>query len=188
MQDNGGTAHFGRDVDVTARTMSINVTPVNDPPSGADKTVTVNEDTAYTLRVSDFDFNDADDLSPPSSLPPDTFLNVMVTAAPTNGTLRIDGAAIKTFPATIAISDFPGNLVTFTPATNANSVNTPLFAVPFKVQDTGNPADGNNTDPIERTITFNVTSVNDVAERKRQGHRDSRRPGLRAEGSRFWLQ
>src|ERR1700687_4663638 len=46
VQDNGGTANGGVDLDPTANTMTINVTSVNDAPAGTDKTVTTLEDTA----------------------------------------------------------------------------------------------------------------------------------------------
>ena len=36
VQDNGGTANGGVDLDQSANTITINVTPVNDAPAGAD--------------------------------------------------------------------------------------------------------------------------------------------------------
>ena len=38
VQDNGGTANGGVDLDPTANMMTINVTSVNDAPSGQDRT------------------------------------------------------------------------------------------------------------------------------------------------------
>ena len=61
MQDDGGTANGGVDLDQTANTMTINVTSVNDAPAGTDKTVTTNEDTAYTFAARDFGFSDPND-------------------------------------------------------------------------------------------------------------------------------
>ena len=40
VQDNGGTANGGVDLDQTPNTITINVTSVNDAPAGTDKTVT----------------------------------------------------------------------------------------------------------------------------------------------------
>ena len=51
-RDNGGTANGGVDLDPTPNTMTVNVTPVNDAPSGADNTVTTLEDTAYTFAAA----------------------------------------------------------------------------------------------------------------------------------------
>ena len=61
MQDNGGTANGGVDLDPTARTMSINVTAVNDAPAGADNTVTTVEDMSYAFLTTDFGFSDPND-------------------------------------------------------------------------------------------------------------------------------
>ena len=44
VQDNGGTANGGVDLDQSANTFTINVTSVNDAPSGADNVKTINED------------------------------------------------------------------------------------------------------------------------------------------------
>src|SRR5439155_835381 len=54
VQDNGGTANSGVDLDQSPNTITINVTSVNDAPAGTDKTVTTNEDTAYTFTTGDF--------------------------------------------------------------------------------------------------------------------------------------
>src|SRR5204863_10043458 len=53
VQDNGGTANGGVDLDPSPKTLTINVTPVNDPPSGAPKTVTILEDAVYTFAAAD---------------------------------------------------------------------------------------------------------------------------------------
>src|SRR5207237_251776 len=44
VQDDGGTANTGVDTDPSPKTMTVNVTSVNDAPAGADKTVTTLED------------------------------------------------------------------------------------------------------------------------------------------------
>ena len=44
VQDDGGTANGGIDTDPTPRTFTLDVWPVNDPPSGIDKTITLAED------------------------------------------------------------------------------------------------------------------------------------------------
>ena len=61
VQDDGGTANGGVDLDQSANTMTINVTSVNDAPAGTDKTVTITEDTAYTFGAADFGFTDPND-------------------------------------------------------------------------------------------------------------------------------
>ena len=67
MQDDGGTANGGVDLDPTPNTITVNVTSVNDAPAGTDKTVTTLEDTAYTFAAADFGFSDPND-SPANSL------------------------------------------------------------------------------------------------------------------------
>src|SRR6185295_12914173 len=49
----------GVDLDPVARTMTVNVTAVNDAPAGANNTVTVLEDSAYVFAAADFGFTDA---------------------------------------------------------------------------------------------------------------------------------
>jgi hypothetical protein len=54
VQDDGGTTNGGVDGDPTPRTMTVNVTNVNDAPQGTSHTVTTLEDTPYTFATSDF--------------------------------------------------------------------------------------------------------------------------------------
>src|SRR5207245_1832614 len=88
VQDNGGTLNGGVDLDPTARTMTINVTSVNDAPSGANKTVTTLEDTAYTFTTADFGFTD------PNDSPANTLLAVKLASLPAAGTLKDNGVAV----------------------------------------------------------------------------------------------
>src|SRR4051794_22525304 len=60
VQDNGGTANGGVDLDQSANTMTINVTSVNDAPAGTDNAVTTLEDTAKVFSAADFGFSDSD--------------------------------------------------------------------------------------------------------------------------------
>ena len=67
VQDDGGTANGGVDLDPSANTMTVDVTSVNDAPAGTDKTVTTLEDTAYTFTAADFGFSDPNDAPANSS-------------------------------------------------------------------------------------------------------------------------
>ncbi len=67
VQDNGGTANGGVDLDQSANTMTVNVTAVNDEPAGTNNTVTTNEDTQYTFTAANFGFTDPND-SPANAL------------------------------------------------------------------------------------------------------------------------
>ena len=154
VQDDGGTANGGVDLDTAARTLTINVTAVNDAPSGANKTVTTLEDTAYTFSVADFGFTDATD-SPANAL-----LNVRITTVPGAGTLVLSGVAVTAGQFVSAANITAGNLK-FTPAANANGAGYASFT--FQVQDNGGTANGGvDLDPTPRTMTVNVTAVNDA--------------------------
>src|SRR4029077_20932461 len=67
VQDDGGTAGGGIDLDPAARTMTIDVTSGNSAPQGTNNTVSMLEDTAYTFSTVDFGFSDPND-SPANSL------------------------------------------------------------------------------------------------------------------------
>src|SRR5258707_1862101 len=60
-------------------TLFRSVTSVNDAPSGANNTVTTNEDTAYTFTAADFGFSD------PNDSPANAFLAVKITTLPSGG-------------------------------------------------------------------------------------------------------
>ena len=85
---NGGTANGGQDTDQSPNTITIDVTPVNDAPSGSDKTITTLEDTAYAFAMGDFGFSD------PNDTPPNTLQAVKITTLPNAGTLTDNGAAV----------------------------------------------------------------------------------------------
>ncbi|MDB5863898.1 MAG: hypothetical protein JWO70_1704, partial [Betaproteobacteria bacterium] len=136
---------------VIARTMTVNVTPVNDAPSGADATVVTLEDTAYTFGVTDFGFSDRDG---------NAFLAVRIAALPTAGSLALAGAAV-TAGQVVSVAAIAAGDLTLSPAANANGTAYASFA--FQVQDAGGTANGGvDTDVSARTLTLNVTSVNDA--------------------------
>ena len=66
-------------------TMTIDVTAVNDAPEGANRTVTTDEDTAYTFAAGDFGFTDGDG---------DALASVTVVTVPAAGSLTLDGTAV----------------------------------------------------------------------------------------------
>ena len=78
VQNDGGTLAGGVDTDPTANTMTINVTFVNQPPSGANKTISIGENSAYVFQQSDFGFSDP-------NIPANSFNAVEITTLPSNG-------------------------------------------------------------------------------------------------------
>jgi len=58
VQDDGGTANGGTDIDQSPNMITVNVTAVNDAPAGMNHTATAIEDTGYVFTASDFGFTD----------------------------------------------------------------------------------------------------------------------------------
>ncbi len=154
MQDNGGTGNGGVDLDPTPKTLTVNVTPVNDAPSGTSATVTTNEDTGYVFGVADFGFSD------PNDTPANSLQAVKITTLPGAGTLTDNGVAV-TAGQFVSVADITAGKLVFTPAANANGNNYAQFT--FQVQDNGGTGNGGvDLDPTPKTLTVNVTPVNDA--------------------------
>src|SRR5207237_1283813 len=113
VQDDGGTANGGSNLDLSPNTITVNVTSVNDAPSGADKTITTNEDVAYTFTTADFGFTD------PNDTPPNNFSAVEITSTPTAGTLTLNGVAVNPGQF-VSVADITAGNLKFTPAANAS--------------------------------------------------------------------
>jgi VCBS repeat-containing protein len=136
--------------DTSTGTLSIAITPINDAPAGADKTVALAEGTSYSFTSGDFGFTD------PIDTPANSLLAVKITTLPTNGSLTLNSAAV-TAGQTITLADLTN--LKFTPAANGNG--SPYTTYTFQVQDNGGTANGGiDLDASPNTITFNVTAVN----------------------------
>ena len=124
---------------------SSTYTAPNTAPTGANGTVTTDEDTAYTFTAADFGFSDAD--------PGDTLSGVKITALESAGALALDGTDV-TAGQVIAKADIDANKLTFTPAADANG--SPYATFGFKVND------GRDDSADAYTLTINVTAINDA--------------------------
>ena len=154
VQDDGGTTNGGVDTDPTPRTMTVNVTSVNDAPQGASNTVTVPEDSAYTFGLVDFGFSD------PNDSPANALQAVEITTLPTAGTLT-DNSVVVTAGQFVSVADISANKLVFIPATNGTGNNYAAFT--FRVQDDGGTTNGGvDTDSTPRTMTIDVTATNDA--------------------------
>src|SRR5688500_850828 len=154
VQDDGGTANAGVDLDASANTITIDVTSVNDAPAGANKTVTALEDGSYTFAAVDFGFTDPNDAAA------NALTAVKISTLPAVGSLTLSGSAVSAGQFVTAANIAAGNLV-FTPVANANGAAYASFT--FQVQDDGGTANaGVDLDASANTITVNVTSVNDA--------------------------
>ena len=148
VQDNGGGVNA---LDPIAKTMTINVTSVNDAPAGTNKAVTILEDASKTFASIDFGFSDVNDT------PANAFSAVKITTLPAQGSLKLNGVAVSTGQLILAAS-IPQ--LVFTPAANGNGTGYASFT--FQVQDNGGTLNsGVALDPTPNTMTFNVTAVND---------------------------
>ncbi|HEY6511973.1 MAG TPA: tandem-95 repeat protein [Burkholderiaceae bacterium] len=132
--------------------IGITVTGVNDAPSGADRTISLLEDSSYTFARADFGFSDAAGEG-------NNFMSVTVnpTAA---GTLTLNGVAI-TGATVVTVAQLDSGLLRFAPAANASG--NGYTSLSFQVRDDGGTANGGvDTDATPNTITFNVSAVNDA--------------------------
>ncbi|RQP24754.1 tandem-95 repeat protein [Albitalea terrae] len=129
----------------TTATVTISVGN-NTPPTGADSTHSIAEDTSYTVQVGDLGFADAD--------AGQTLANVRIDSLPASGTLLLNGAAVSAGAVISATEIAAGHLV-FTPAANANGA--PYASFNFSVQDNAGAFDA-----APNTLTLNVTPVNDA--------------------------
>jgi hypothetical protein len=152
VQDNGGTANGGIDLDQSADTITLDVNPSNDAPAGTNVTKTLTEDGgAYTIAVADFGFSDA--------VEGNAFAAVKITTLPGAGTLALDGTPVAAGDV-VSVADITANKLVFTPAANGNGA--PYATFTFQVQDDGGTATGGvDTDQTPNTFRFDVTSVND---------------------------
>jgi len=151
VQDNGGTADGGMDLDASPKTITIDVTSVNDEPAGADMSVTMLENSVYTFTVADFAFDD------PSDSPADSLIAVKISTLPTLGALTNNGVAV-TGGQHVSLADIASGLLKFTPAAMGYGAGYASFT--FQVQDNGGTADsGVDLDASPKTCTIDVTEV-----------------------------
>jgi choice-of-anchor C domain-containing protein len=141
------------------QTFAFTVGAADDAPSGADKTVTTNEDTAYVFTASDFGFTDPNDAPAPNAL-----AAVKIGSLPAAGTLKYDGTAITATQVAagfeVSAADIGLGKLTFEPAADANGAAYTSFT--FQVRDDGGTSPGADLDPTPNTMTVDVTAVNDA--------------------------
>jgi hypothetical protein len=103
--------------------MTVNVTPVNDPPTSTGGAVSMKSNTVKTFAAANFQFSDVDT--------GDTLQAIEVTSLPVNGgTLTLNGTPITTVPsAEIPVASIP--TLTYTPTTNYSGSDS----FDFKVSD-----------------------------------------------------
>lgn len=128
-------------------TFTINVVNVNGAPSGADKTISINEDAAHKFSSADFGYSDVNG---------HVLSAVVITTLPASGTLTLDGSTVTT-GASVSAANL--TKLTWTPAADFSGNAQFTFQV---VDDGGTANGGKNTDATPNTITFSVAPVNDA--------------------------
>ena len=155
VQDDGGIANGGVDLDQSANTMSIDVTAVNDAPAGTDNTVTTLEDTRVHLRQRPTSAS-----ATPPTAPANALSAVKITTLPGAGSLTDNGVLVSAGDF-ITAADIAGGKLVFTPVANANGAGYASFT--FQVQDDGGIANGGvDLDQSANTMSIDVTAVNDA--------------------------
>jgi hypothetical protein len=152
VEDNGGTASGGADLDPVAKILDVNLVKVNHAPVGTSGTVTGFENATYTFKASDFGFID------PNDSPANTLLAVKFVLLPHAGTLTDHGIAV-TANQSVSAADINEGKLHFTP--NANLVGGPFFVCKFQVQDNGGTANGGvNLDPNPKVLDIELGKIN----------------------------
>ncbi|MCB1914612.1 MAG: DUF4347 domain-containing protein, partial [Rhodocyclaceae bacterium] len=128
---------------------TVNITGVNDAPSGSANTISAIEDTAYTLAVADFGFGDVDG---------DNLLRVWIDTLPAQGQLLWNGASFAAGN-WIDAGDIDLGLLTYEPPAGTSGASLASFT--FRVQDDGGTANGGqDTEAVANTMTIDVAAAN----------------------------
>lgn len=159
--DDGGTADGGIDADTEVKTFTFNITPVNDRPQGADKTIDVaNNTSGHIINVSDFGFTDANDT------PPNSFYSVFIWSNP-QGQLRLNGAPIFS-TSEVLVSDIAQGKLRYVPYYNSTTDPTGTYITSFRfsVGDDGSGTDMSSESvmtlsvhPVPPTVNLNSSNV-----------------------------
>src|SRR6185503_9935622 len=140
VQDHGGTANSGVDLDPTPNTITINVTPVNDAPDTATGSGSGNEDTTIAVSLSGSDIDGS-------------VATFKITSLPVSGTLYADAGLTDTLLVGESVAA-AGNAATvyFKPNLNYNGSASFTYAA----------VDNNGAeDATPATASITVNAVND---------------------------
>ncbi len=128
----------------SAYTMTVDVTPVNDPPTGANQFFVMGEDMFRIFSPGEFGFADVD--------PGDTLQSVTIVTPPGRGSLTVSGTPV-TAGQSIPIGNILALQMVFAPA--ANDFASPYTSFTFKV------SDGSAESAATYTVHFTVHGLND---------------------------
>jgi hypothetical protein len=148
VQDDGGTANGGVDLDPTPNDLHFDIAapppPPNQAPSGTSSTQSLAWHATKVLSASDFGFSDPDG---------NHLLAVKIDALPTLGALSDNGVAVKVGQFVSATDIAAGKFVY--QATNQSAASH--VDILFQVQDDGGTANGGvNLDPTPNDLHFDI--------------------------------
>ncbi|MFN6133717.1 MAG: cadherin-like domain-containing protein, partial [Synechococcaceae cyanobacterium] len=136
--------------------LSISVTPLNDAPSGSDKTIAILEDGSYTFSAADFGFTDPADASGPSGA--NGFKSVILSSLSGSGSLQLGGVAVS-----VGQEINTANISSLSYVAAANTNGSAIANLGFRVRDDGGTANGgSDLDPSANLIRFDAIAVNDA--------------------------
>ena len=140
----------------SSNVFKVRINERNTAPTGADKTVSTDEDTPYTFAAGDFGF--ADDNANSGTNVGSALHHVKITSLPGagTGTLQLDGTPISSAspPKQVTKDNLDDDMLTYHPPANDNGNAFTTFD--FKVNDSQDDS------ADDYTVTINVTAVNDV--------------------------
>ena len=166
--------------------MTLNVTPVNDPPVGVTSTVSTNEDTAVTLHTTDFASGTATTFDPTDAPNSNILANVVINGLPPRlGTLLLNGNPVTT-GSTISAAAIAGNGLKFVPAANAKGSGTVTFLPCKTMAAFSMAATIRSVGPVHAHAQRGQRQRRSA--RHQQGRRDQRRHGLHGQLGRLRLQ
>lgn len=149
VEDNGGTAYGGVNLDPTAKVLDVKLVKVNHAPSGTNGTVTGKKNADYVFKVADFGLTD------PNDNPPNALLSVKITLLPTAGVIYDNGININTNQF-ISAADISSGKLKFTPNAGLNAGT--YFVFKFQVMDNGGSSNGgSNLDPTANVLDIKLT-------------------------------
>ena len=131
---------------------AANATPFNNPPTGYNGKVSMNDNESYRFTMKDFDYSDEEE---------DTLHHVKIASLPVDdegndrGTLSLNGAAITsvTPPPQVTPADLEAGKLLYTPPENAHG--EPFATFGFKVSD-------GESDSVAYAMAINVVRVYSV--------------------------
>jgi hypothetical protein len=149
VQDDGGTANGGVDLDQTPNDLHIDVAaPVtpNLAPSGANSTQSLAWHATKVLSASDFGFSDPNG---------NHLAGVKIDALPTLGLLTDNGVVVK-IGQTVSAADIAGGHLVYQGPNQSAAAHVDIL---FQVQDDGGTANGGiDLDPTPNDLHFDLAS------------------------------